>query len=309
MNLSTYVNNPGRIIVLLMGAGLFNWVNDETYLKLRYKIIMGKRLNLEQPQTFNEKLQWLKLNDRQEKYTQFVDKYEVKRFVGEKLGEEVIIPTLGVWDSCEDIDFKNLPNQFVLKCTHDSGGVYICTDKTNFAYELVKKRISEHLKHNFFYQSREWPYKNVRPRIIAEKYMVSKDGHGLNDYKLMCFNGVVRCLFVCTNRYSKHGLNVTFFDTSWNRLPFERHYPQDKSSINKPANLDKMITFAEKLSTNIPFVRVDFYEIDGRIYFGEMTFFPGGGTEEFTPDSWDYKLGTWIKLPDTASHNENDWYV
>lgn len=298
MNLKKYIYNPEKIILVLMEYGFLNWLQDKDYLKLRYRILIGKPLNLENPSSFNEKLQWLKINNRKIEYVKLVDKYEVKSFVKERIGEEFIIPTLGIWDKFEDIDFKNLPNQFVIKCTHDSGGIVICKDKATFDYRFAKKKISGCLKHNFYYHAREWPYKNIRPRIIVEKYMVSEDGKALKDYKLMCFNGVVKNIFVCTNRYSEGGLNVTFFDTSWNRMPFERHYPQDKDLIAKPVNLEKMIILAEKLSVDIPFVRVDFYEINGKVYFGEMTFFPGGGTEEFTPDSWDFELGSWIELPD-----------
>lgn len=305
MNVKKYIHNPEKIILVMMGYGLFNWMRDEAYLKLRYKILTGKQLKLEEPQTFNEKLQWLKLYDRKNEYTKLVDKYEVKKIVKSKLGTNVIIPTLGVWEKVEDIEFDRLPEQFVLKCTHDSGGIVICKNKKEFDFELAKKKLTQRMEHNFFYLSREWPYKNVKPRIIAEKYIVPENGaSALIDYKLMCFNGTVKCLYVYTNRYGeagkhpKDGLCETAYDTKWNRIPFEWYYPEESKAIPKPIHLDKMILFAEKLASNIPFVRVDFYENNGKLYFGEMTFFPGGGTENFASNSTDYELGSWIELPD-----------
>lgn len=273
--------------------GIYNRLDDETYLKRKYKAIMKKELNLDNPQTFNEKLQWLKLYDRRSTYTTLVDKYAVKEYVAQIIGNKYIIPTLGVWEKFDDINFDNLPNQFVLKCTHDSGGLVICKNKETFDINEAKKKINHSLKRDFFYVGREWPYKNVPKRIIAEKYMADN----LNDYKFMCFNGKVVCAFVCSERYSKSGMKVTFFDNDWNVLPFERHYPKSEKKISKPVNLSKMIELSTILSKHIPFVRTDFYEIDGNVYFGELTFYPGGGFEEFTPEDADYEIGSWIILP------------
>jgi len=267
-------------------------VPDKLYLKYKFYKKMKKQLNLDNPQTFNEKLQWLKLYDRNPEYTKMVDKYEVKKYVAEKIGEEYIIPTLGVWNKFEDIDFERLPNQFVLKCTHDSGGVVICKDKSTFDFNAANKKLSRSLKRNYFWKGREWPYKNVKPRIIAEKY-ISND---LIDYKFMCFNGNVKCSFVCTDRFSNNGLHVTFFDRDWNVMPFERHYPHLKEGIPRPKTYGLMLELSEKLSTKIPFVRVDFYEFEGNLFFGELTFYPGNGLEEFTPEEWDYRIGNWINL-------------
>lgn len=272
-------------------------IPDKIYLKIMYYRIFSKRLDLKHPKSFNEKLQWLKLYDRNPKYTELVDKYEVKSYVSEVIGEEFVIPTIGTWNSLEEIDFDTLPEQFVLKCTHDSGGVVIVKDKDKFDKLRDCKKLEGNLKKNFFYSGREWPYKNVKPRLIAEPYMTNGEQKELADYKLMCFNGKVKCSFVCTDRNSESGLKVTFFDKNWEVMPFERHYPKSTIMIKKPSSYEKMIELAEKLSAGIPFVRVDFYEIDDRPYFGELTFYPGGGFEEFNPEIWDEKLGDWIELP------------
>lgn len=291
------LKQPRKAICLLAYTGALNWLDDMHYLQLLYYGTFGKKLNLIQPKTFNEKLQWLKLYDRDPRYINMVDKYAAKKYAASIIGEQYIIPTLGVWSDFEKIDFDKLPNQFVLKCTHDSGGSVICKDKSKFNFNDAKKRINKSLKRNFYYVCREWPYKNVLPRIIAEKYMENTNSNeDLNDYKLMMFNGEHRCSFVCTNRYSHSGLNVTFFDQNWRVMPFERHYPKSKTNIERPKSYDTMILLAKKLSKGIPFVRIDFYEIDEKPYFGEITFFPGGGFEEFQPEQYDQILGDWISL-------------
>lgn len=282
------------------------FLDDKIYLKLKNIILLNKKLNSDEPQTFNEKLQWLKLYDRKPEYTNMVDKYEVKKYIASVIGEEYIIPTLGVWDNFDDIDFDKLPNKFVLKCTHDSGGLIVCKDKSKLDKKESSKKISKSLKRNYYYSSREWPYKNVKPRIIAEKFIEDKKSKDLKDYKFMCFNGKVKCSFVCSNRNSDNGLNVDFFDLDWNKMPFERHYPNSTIAIPKPENYDLMIELSEKLAKNIPFVRVDFYEVNGKVYFGELTFFPGAGFEEFTPESWDYTLGSWIELPKEKVEEKNE---
>lgn len=280
-----------------MYKGWFNFLTDENYLKLEYKIIMNEKLNLKDPKTFNEKLQWLKLYDRNPEYTKMVDKYEAKKYVSNLIGEEYIIPTLGIYDNFNEINFDKLPNQFVMKCTHDSGSSIICKDKSKFDFKIAKNIMNKKLKKNYFYMAREWPYKNVKPRIIIEKYMTTDEKEELTDYKLMCFNGEVKCSFVCLDRNSDSGLKVDFYDLEWKKMPFERHYPNSKITLPKPKNYDLMIELAEKLAREISFVRVDFYEIDGRIYFGELTFFPGAGLEEFTPEKYDEILGDMLELP------------
>lgn len=294
-------NDPRKIKIALSEnfakAKISHLVPDKAFLKIRYKTLIGKKLDLNDPKTFNEKLQWLKLYDRNPEYVQMVDKYVGKKYVSDIIGEEYIIPTLEVWDNPEDINIDSLPSQFVLKCTHDSGSVIICRNKEEFDLDNAKKRLKKKLKQNMFWWGREWPYKNVTPRIIAEKYMEDKTAAELRDYKFMCFDGKVRCSFICSDRFSEAGLHVTFFDKDWMVMPFERHYPSHKTGFPKPHNYEKMIELAEKLSKGIPFVRVDFYEVEEKIYFGELTFYPGCGLEEFTPEEWDYKLGEWIKLP------------
>ncbi|CDA59165.1 glycosyltransferase [Clostridium sp. CAG:245] len=297
-----YIKNPSNIIIYLMNKNFFNWMSDEQYLKIKYRLIMKKKLDLEKPQTYNEKLQWLKLNDRKNGYTKMVDKYEAKKYVASVIGEQYIIPTLGVWEKFKDINFEILPKQFVLKPTHTSGDVFICKDKNNIDYKKLKKKVNKWLKRKYYFLHREWPYKNVKPRIIAETYIENKEEIGLKDYKFMCFNGKVKCSFVCTNRNSKQGLSVDFFDLNWKKMPFTRHYPNSGEHINKPINYNQMLQLAEKLAKNIPFVRVDFYEVNRKIYFGELTFYPGAGFEEFSPEKYDRVLGEWLDLPEICNN-------
>ncbi|RBP42239.1 ATP-grasp fold amidoligase family protein [Garciella nitratireducens] len=288
---------PRLAILYVLGFKSFRIIPDSLYLKIKYRLIIGKKLNLKKAQTFNEKLQWLKLYDRNPLYTKLVDKYEVRKHIAETIGEEHLIPLLGIYDSFEEINFDDLPNQFVLKPNHTSGDIYICKDKSKINYVELKKKVDSWLKRNYYWIHREWPYKNIKPRIICEKYMVDESGMELKDYKFMCFNGEVKCLFVCLNRNSQEGLNVDFYDMGWNPMPFERHYKRSGKLISKPKTFDKMVHFSKILSRNIPFVRVDFYEVNGHLYFGELTFYPGSGFEEFTPEKYDYILGSWLKLP------------
>lgn len=293
-----FIENPFKIVpYFLRRFKIFRLIPDEIYLKINYKLLTGKKLNLNNPKTFNEKLQWLKLNNRKKEYTAMVDKYEVRKYIAETIGEEYLIPILGIYDNFDQINFDNLPNQFVLKCTHDSGGLIICKDKSSFDIDTARKKINKHLKKNYYYLHREWPYKNVRPRIICEKYMEDKSGNDLMDYKYMCFNGKVKCTFVCLNRSSSTGLNIDIYDRDWGLMPFRRssHLNSDTKK-NRPQNYEKMVELAEKLSQDLQFIRVDFYEVNGLIYFGELTFYPGSGYEQFYPDLYDDRLGEWIKL-------------
>ena len=293
--ITEYIKHPQFFLIWLDARRIIT-LKDDLYLKILYKKIIGKKLNLEEPQTFNEKLQWLKLNDKKDIYTKMVDKYEAKEYVANIIGKKYIIPTLAVYNKFEEINFDELPNQFVIKCTHDSGGVVICKDKKKFDINSAKQKINRCLKKNYFYDGREWPYRNIKPRIIIEEYMSDSEHEYLIDYKIMCFNGKTRCSFTCSNRRSKEGLNVDFYDIEWNKMPFERHYKNSNVTIEKPKNYDLMIELAEKLSEGTKFLRVDFYEIEGNLYFGELTFYPGGGMEEFTPEEWDERLGSWIDL-------------
>ncbi len=284
-----------RLILTFILSRYCHWMNDELYLRLLYFLRVGKILHLNPPRTFNEKLQWLKLYDRHSEYTKMVDKAAAKEYVAGIIGKEYIIPTLGVWDEFEDIDFDALPNQFVLKCTHDSGGLIVCNNKEKLDIEKAKKKINKSLRKNYFHGTREYPYKNVKPHVLVEKYM-EDENEELQDYKLMCFNGKVKCSFVCSERFSSDGLKVTFFDRNWIKMPFYRKYPNSKVTIFKPHSYDKMVELAEKIAQKIanPFIRIDFYNIKGQIYFGEITFYPGSGMEPFYPAKWDRIFGDWI---------------
>ncbi len=291
-------NQPEKILVNILYR--LSWITkripDEKYLKIVYKSILKTELNLNNPETFNEKLQWLKLNDRNPQYINMVDKYEVKKYVANSIGEEYIIPTIGVWERFEDIDFNQLPNQFVLKCTHDSGGLSICKDKKEFSIKEAKKKLSKSLKRNFYYFGREWPYKNVKPRIIAEKYMVDESGIELKDYKIFCFNGKAKFILVDFGRFSNHYRNI--YDLDWNLLDLQIKFPSDNNNkIPKPKKLDEMINIAEKLSKDIPHLRVDLYSINEKIYFGELTFYHGSGFTNFLPEEWNNIVGDLLELP------------
>lgn len=273
------------------------FIPDDLYLRIQYKNFMGKELKLKDPKSFNEKLQWLKINDRNPFYTNLVDKYEVRKYIEKTIGKEYLIPLLGVYNTFDEIDFATLPDKFVLKCTHDSGGLVICKDKSTFDKESARRKINKCLRRNYYFNHREWPYKNIKPRILCEKFMVDESGTELKDYKFMCFNGDVKCSFVCLNRNSDEGLNVDFYDMEWTPMPVERHYPRSGTTIPKPKNFDKMVNYSRRLSKNIPFIRVDFYETNGQLYFGELTLYPGSGLEAFSPESYDDLLGSWITLP------------
>jgi hypothetical protein len=260
---------------------------------------MHKKLNIKNPKTFNEKLQWLKLYNRDPAYTMMADKYEVRKFITSKIGRNILVPLVGgPWRKFEDIDFDLLPNQFVLKCTHDSGGVVICKDKNRFDIKAAKEKINICLNRNYYWFGREWPYKNIKPQIIAENFFIDDSNIELKDYKIMVFNGKAKCSFTVSNRFLGEKFNVTFFDLNWNRLPFTRSYPASSIPIVKPYCYNEMIKYAEIISEGIPFARIDFYEIAGKVYFGEITFFPGGGMESFEPEEWDYELGSWLTLPE-----------
>lgn len=296
-NLFKYLKKPSLLYFKLSAKGFFKNVPDDIQIKRLYKIKMGKKLSLSNPQTFNEKLQWLKLNDQKDIYTKLVDKYEVKKYLENVIGKQYIIPTIGVYEKFDDIDFDKLPNQFVIKCTHDSGGVFICKDKTKINMKLIKKKINQFLKREYYYIWREWPYRNVKPRIIIEKYM-SCNNEDLQDFKVHNFNGIPKIILVCKDRYKKSGLTEDFFDVEWNHLDIRR--PNHGNSINlipKPDKLDEILELSKKVSKEIPFVRTDFYIVNDKVYFGEITFFPASGFEKFIPEEWDMKLGSYIDLP------------
>lgn len=270
--------------------------NDGTYIRLKWRSCMDYPLHLDNPKTYNEKLQWLKLHDHNPDYTKMVDKVEAKKYVEGIVGKEYIIPTIGVYDRVEDIDFDNLPDQFVLKCTHDSNGVVICKDKSSFDVGKAKEKLGRGLKQSYYSVNREWPYKNVRPRIIAEQYMEDETGE-LRDYKFFCFNGEVKALFIASDRTKKEQTKFDFFDENFNHLPFTNGHPNSSKEITKPEGFEQMKIIASKLSQNIPHVRVDLYSVRGKIYFGELTFYHWSGFTPFVPQEWDNRFGEFIKLP------------
>lgn len=294
----SYLKKTSKLFSLFSNYGLLNGMADAAYIKLMFRARMGKKLNLNNPQTFSEKLQWLKLYDRKPEYTRMVDKYEVKQYIAEKIGQQYIIPTLGVWDRFEDIDFDSLPDQFVLKCTHDSGGLVICRDKGKLDKEAAKKKIEKCIKRNYYLHSREWPYKNVKPRIIAETYMEDEVTAELRDYKFFCFDGQVKALFIATERGSKtEETKFDFFDEKFNHLPFTNGHPNAATMPKKPISFERMKELAAVLSKGIPHLRVDFYEVNGKMYFGELTFSHWSGMMPFEPEEWDSIFGSWIQLP------------
>lgn len=294
-----YLKRPQTLIyrVLCLNPHLIK--SDELYIRMRYSYCIGKRLNLMKPVTFNEKLQWLKLFNRRPEYTTMVDKYAVKEYVASKIGKEYIIPTIGVWNNPNDIDWDTLPNQFVLKTTHDSGGIVICRDKTTLDKKSAIKKLEYAISHDNYSITREWPYKNVQRRIIAEKYIEScPDTHDLPDYKFFCFDGKVKALFVATDR-NKPGEKVKFdfFDADFNHLPIKQGHENADTIPPKPRKFELMKVVASKLSEGIPHVRVDLYEVGENVLFGELTFFHFSGTMPFRPEEWDKLFGDMLTLP------------
>lgn len=274
---------------------IFRWLSDKTVLKFYYRIFIGRKLDLEHPKGYNEKLQWLKLHDRNKEYTRLVDKYQVKQIVAEKIGKEYVVPVVaGPWKTVEEIEIDKLPDQFVLKASHDCGSTFICENKETFDWQQTKIKLKKALKANYYYMGREWPYKNVVPCIFAEQCLDIQHKGSLTDYKFLCFDGVPRIMFIVTER--DKGLKVDFFDMDFRHLPIVRHYPNSQKEIGKPEHFDLMKELAAKLAQNIPHVRIDFYEIDGKVYFGEYTFYPGGGMEEFASYEDDLYLGKMITI-------------
>jgi len=293
-----FLKRPGDLFVSLGHRGWWHWMDDEKYLRIAFKSKMGKELRLDPPVTYSEKLQWIKLHDRRPEYTAMVDKYEAKAIAAKLIGEEYIIPTLGVWERFDDIDFDALPSQFVLKCTHDSGGLVIVKDKSKMDKVAAKAKIETCLKHNFFWGQREWPYKDIKPRIIAETYMEDDATGELPDYKFFAFDGDVKALFIATERGSKEETKFDFFDADFNHLPFLNGHPNADVTPAKPSCFEEMKQLAANLSKGLPQIRIDLYEVNGRVYFGEFTFFHWSGFKPYVPEEWDYKFGEWIKLPE-----------
>lgn len=277
---------------------LLRLCSDKTFIRLKWAgRRMPYKLNLKNPRSFNEKLQWIKLYDHNPLYTKLVDKYRVKEYVAERIGEEHVIPLLGVWDRVEDIEWDKLPSQFVIKCSHDCGGMVICKDKAKLDIPSAIEKLQHAFGKNYYYEGREWPYKNVPAKVFAEAYKEDEFGE-LRDYKFFCFDGEVKALFIASDRQNKNEeVKFDFFDADFNHLPFIQGHPNAKEMPAKPRGFEEMKQLAAKLSKGLPEVRVDFYDVNGHVYFGEFTLFHFGGMVPFNPIEWDYKFGEWIKLP------------
>ena len=293
----SFLTKPYYRTRVLIKLGYYDSLSDEEFLKKVFPKYMGYPLDLENPKTFSEKLQWLKVNYREPIQTVMVDKHEAKHFIAQRVGDQYIIPTLAIWDSVEDIDFDALPNQFVLKCTHDSGGIVICKDKSSLDRETAKAKLSASLQRDYSRIAREWPYKDVPRRIIAEEYLSELGNNEILDYKMYCFHGEPKITVVCSDRFSKTGTRMNFYDINWKPMGIHfGHYPPLSTEFPRPETYDEMLRLAMELSKDCPFLRVDFYEIKGRLYIGELTFFPGAGLEQFRPITKDYELGEWLYL-------------
>ena len=294
-----YLLNKNYRVLINSRLGFYNSISDEEYLKKLFKVNMKKELNLKNPKTFNEKLQWLKLYNRKPEYTMMVDKYKVREYIKRELGEEYLIPLIGVWEDPNEINFDKLPQQFVLKCNHNSGlGMCICKDKSKLNIEKVKKDLRKGLNQDYYLSGREWPYKNVPRKIICEKFMVdSNETEGLTDYKFFCFNGYVDCVMVAIERHTGNP-KFYFFDKDWNLLRYNKRGKEAKESFTLPMPklMPKMFKIAEKFSKELPYARIDLYSCNDKIYFGEITFFPDSGFDANILPETDKKFGDLIKL-------------
>lgn len=294
-----YLTNSDYKFKIDSARGKYNDMPDREYLERRFRAELGKSLDLDNPRTFNEKLQWLKLYNRKPEYTMMVDKYKVREYIAQELGEEYLIPLLGVWDDPDEIDFDALPDQFVLKCNHNSGtGMCICKDKSKLDIPKVKAELRKGLKENYYIKHREWPYKDVPRKIIAEKYLTNDgDESELSDYKVLCFNGKAKLIEIHRGRFSKYHTQ-DFYDTEWNKTAFEQPgLSLSDENMERPPFADKMLELSEKLAEGIPHVRIDWYYTGGRLKFGEITFYDGAGFDGFI-DNQDEIIGSWITLPE-----------
>lgn len=300
-SLRYYITHVGPTLGSLMERVSYLFHNDERYLKLLFRLKIGTKLDFENPKRFNEKLQWLKLYNQNPEYTDMVDKHKVKNIISEQIGNRYIIPTIGIWNSADEIDWDQLPNQFVLKTTHGGGGtgVVICKDKKNFDKTTAIRKLKNSMKVSGYNRLKEWPYKNVKHRIIAEQYMEDSDNHQFTDYKFHCFNGQPKIVLVCRGRFSSTGGTKDFYDMGWQHLDIRRELNGNADSgFECPPEFTEMTHIAEQLSKGIPFVRIDLYLANHIVYFGEYTFFPASGLSRFYPDKWDFVMGDWLKLPD-----------
>ncbi len=290
-----YICNPKKAMIYLMNKNFFWFLTDKVYLKLKFRLVMGEKLNLRNPQTFNEKLQWLKLYNRKDIYTTMVDKIKAKEYIANTVGEQYLIPTIGVYDNVDNINFDNLPNQFVIKCNHNSGlGMYICKDKSKLDVKKVKKELKKGLSQNYYLTSREWPYKNVQRRIIIEQFLTEQNSECLTDYKFFCFNGIPKIMYISKDFAEKP--TTDFFDMNFKYLKIKMKDDNSKVIPSKPEKFDEMKKIAKKLSRNIPFLRVDMYYINNNIYIGELTFFHNSGMVRISPKEYEKILGDYIDI-------------
>lgn len=291
-----YFLHPSNIVGWLMINKPHFFKNDKYFLKKKWKYMYGSELNINSPTTFNEKLNWLKINNRQPVITVMADKYAVKKFVANKIGEEYVVPCYGVWDSFGEIEFEKLPSQFVIKATHDSSGATVVRDKSTFDITTAKKKFDRIMKRNWFWPYREWAYKDIPPRIIADKYLDDQSGHELTDYKFWCFNGVPKLMYF-TNK-GKY-IEENFYDMDFHVVNINHGYPRHTPEYSRPANFELMKSLCCKLleGENLPFVRVDFFDVDNHVYFGEFTFYDWAGFRPFVDPKWEKDLGSWIQLP------------
>ena len=287
------IENPRKIVFPLGNRGLLDWMPDKTYIKLLFYSSMGAKLDLRNPKTFNEKLQWLKLYDHNPKYTDLVDKIKAKEIVGEIIGNDHIVPLYGAWDAADEIPFSSLPEQFVLKCNHDQGSVVLVSEKELLNRTEIIKKLNRKLGKDIFSGTREYPYKNIKPKVFAEEYL----GGDIVDYKFYCFNGIPRFLYCGQGLTEDHSLKIDFFDLEWNLMPFYRTDYKRLGTIPKPARLGEMIDIAKKLSKDVPFVRIDLFEVNNQVYFSEFTLCPASGLMPFVPKEYDHIVGEWLELP------------
>ncbi len=298
--------NPVGIIEDVAHYGFFRWIPDRMYLKMMYRLETGKKLNLDKPQTYNEKLQWIKLYDKKPLYPKLVDKYEVRKYITEMIGEKYLIRLIGVYNNADDIDWDALPNAFALKCTHGSGCNIICKDKNTLDIKNSKRQLKKWMKRNWFWMGREWPYRDIKPRIICEELLIN-NGKIPEDYKVLCFNGIPKMIQVQSDRFID--LKIDFYDVEWNRTDISITFGKlhestsgvntlknSENTFDKPLLLEEMLHCSEVLSQNTYHTRVDWYIVDNKLYFGEITFFQGSGFLLFSKDEDELMFGNWIKL-------------
>lgn len=292
-----YYEFEHRLIEKIKYLHLLDTLSDKMYLKIMWRGNMHRTLNLKNPKSFNEKLQYLKLYDRNPMYHIMVDKYEAKKYVANKIGVDMVIPTYGIWNRFDDIDFSLLPKQFVLKTTHDSGGVVICRNKDRFDIEYAKKKLNTSLARNYYLNGREWCYKDVKPRILAEKYLEELGEAEIIDYKFYCFHGEPKFLYISQGLENHNTARLDYVMLDWTKAPFYRSdYKHFEKLPPRPQRFEQMLDISRELSKGIPFIRVDLYEIAGEVFWSELTFYPGSGFSAFEPNDWEDRIGEWLEI-------------